>query len=398
MKSGIVYLDCAMGISGDMFLGAMVDLGVGLGVIESALEALPLEPGEVEVRTTRETRQSIGATAFRVRVREDPSPRDYGAIREMIRGSRLSRGVRDLALSIFGLIAHAEGRIHGVPAEEVHFHEIGAMDSIADIVGAAAAVEHLGFPAFYSSAVALGRGTARTMHGTIPIPAPATLEILRGVPVRPGPAPFELTTPTGAAIVKTLAEGFGPMPEMVVEAMGYGAGKKDFEGAANLLRAVRGRPPRGEEARRGEVIVLETNLDDMTPQIGGYLLERLLEKGALEAYFTEAIMKKSRPGFVLTVLAAPERRDALMETIFRESTTIGVRIRRVERECLERCSRPVQTPWGPVSVKFSSFRGEVVNVEPEYEEARRVALEKGVPLKLVMQEARAAALSQGEEN
>ncbi len=391
-------MDCAMGISGDMFLGAMIDLGVDLDVIKGEIGKLPVEKDEVEVLTSREVRHSITGTAFRVKARETKTHRSYATIKKMIEESSLKPCVKKLSLEIFRLIAISEGRFHGVPPEEVHFHEIGAMDSIVDIIGAAVAVDALGAPSFFSSPVALGTGSARTMHGVIPIPAPATLDILKGVPVTPGPAPFELTTPTGAAIIKTLSEGFGPMPAMVVEATGYGAGKKDFRGAANLLRAIRGRAAEsaargaeeGKEDREG-LLVLETNLDDMTPELCGYLMERLLKAGALDVYFTHALMKKSRPALLLTVLTTEEKKEALLETIFTESTTIGIRMHRVQRRCLERTMEKVQTPFGEVSVKVSSYRGAVVNVEPEYEDCRRAALEGKIPLKAVMDAARAAA-------
>ncbi len=391
----IIYMDSAMGISGDMFLGAMIDLGVDPELIEEAVYKLPIEPDEVSINTTRETRHSITATGFRVKAREGRHHRSFRAIRKMIMESALAEGVKEKSITIFELIAIAEAKVHGVPPEEVHFHEIGAMDSIVDIIGAAVAVEALGNPAFYSSPIALGTGMTKTMHGTIPIPAPATIEILKGVPVTPGPAPFELTTPTGAAIIKTLAEDFGPMPEMVVEAIGYGAGKKDFEGAANLLRAFRGKTRVGERASdkaQEGLIVLETNIDDMTPEIGGWLMERLFEAGALDVFYTQALMKKSRPGVLLTVLARREDKDSILEVIFTESTTIGVRTHGVERHCLERRTEKVSTPYGRVSIKVSSYRGQRVNAEPEYEDCRRLAIEKGLPLRVVMETARAAAM------
>ncbi len=389
----IVYMDCAMGISGDMFLGAMVDLGVNPALIRDAVKELPIDPGEVKITTTKEVRHSITATGFRVRARETRHHRSFAAISRMIEKSGLKEGVKKLSLAIFRLIAVSEGRIHGVPPEEVHFHEIGAMDSIVDIVGAAVAVEALGSPVFFASPVALGTGMAKTMHGTIPIPAPATIDILKGVPVTAGPAPFELTTPTGAAIIKTLAEGFGPMPPMTVEAVGYGAGKKDFAGAANLLRAMMGRTSGGrgrEETTKEELLVLETNLDDTTPELCGWLMERLFAAGALDVFYTQAQMKKSRPGLLLTVIARDEKKEDLLKTIFTESTTLGVRVHRVERHCLERRTEKAETPYGIVSIKVSFYKGRAVNAEPEYEDCRRIALEKGAPLKAVMTAARAA--------
>jgi len=312
----ILYIDCPMGISGDMFLGALVDLGVDLKFILRELKKLPVDRGEINVRTAKESRHSITATSFRVRLKETHSHRAFREIKRLIKGSKLSAGVKNLSLAIFKTIAEAEGRIHGIKPDRVHFHEIGAMDSIIDIVGSAAAVESLGADTVLSSPVPLGTGWAKTMHGTIPVPAPATLEILKDVPVARNDAPFELTTPTGAAIVKTLASAFGPIPEMVIKATGYGAGKKDFAGAANILRVITGETE--ARAHSGErLFVLETNIDDMSPQVAGYLMERIFSEGALEVYFTPVQMKKTRPGVLLTVLAGEEAREKVLETIFK---------------------------------------------------------------------------------
>ncbi len=386
----MVYIDCPMGISGDMFLGAMIDLGVDPGLIKKELKKLPMPIDEFEIETSKEVRHSITGTSFKVRVKESKDHRSFREIRAMIQKSGFSPCVEALSLAIFELIAQSEGRIHGVPPEDVHFHEIGAIDSIVDIIGAAVAVDALGNPSFFASTVALGQGMTKTMHGVIPIPAPATLDILKGVPVTQGPAPFELTTPTGAAIIKTLAEErFGPMPDMVIEATGYGAGKKDFAGAANLLRVIKGGPAaRIDEAQR--LIVLETNLDDMTAEIGGWLMERLFAKGALDVFYTPAQMKKSRPGVMLSVLADEDKKEALLDTIFSESTTIGVRTHSVLRHCLARTIKKVKTCYGTISVKISTWQGRTVNIQPEYEDCKVIAQEQGVPLKRVMDAARSA--------
>ena len=386
----ILYIDCPMGISGDMFLGALVDLGVDLKFILRELKKLPVDRGEINVRTAKESRHSITATSFRVRLKETHSHRAFREIKRLIKGSKLSAGVKNLSLAIFKTIAEAEGRIHGIEPDRVHFHEIGAMDSIIDIVGSAAAVESLGADTVLSSPVPLGTGWAKTMHGTIPVPAPATLEILKDVPLARNDAPFELTTPTGAAIVKTLASAFGPIPEMVIKATGYGAGKKDFAGAANILRVITGETE--ARAHSGErLFVLETNIDDMSPQVAGYLMERIFSEGALEVYFTPVQMKKTRPGVLLTVLAGEEAREKVLETIFKESTTIGVRSHPVERFCLERKTKRVKTPYGAVRVKVSYRKGRAVNVQPEYEDCRSAAEKKGVALKKVIDAAKAAA-------
>ncbi len=414
-----LYLDCPMGISGDMFLAALIDLGASAEAVLADVRRIPGIEREIDVKISRVKRHSIGCTTFRVGHTEAPGHRSYRDIKALIRKSTLSEPIKKLSNEIFRLIAVAEGRVHGITPERVHFHEVGAIDSIIDIVGAASIVTQLGVEQVACSPLPLGTGWANTMHGRIPVPAPATLEILKGVPLAKSTAPFELTTPTGAAIARALSSHFGEMPEMTVEAIGYGAGKKDFEGSANLLRAVVGTAvPFCAEANRGtgkgagkdeakkskkssncpadtaagRIVVIESNIDDMTPQAAGYLMERLFEAGALDAYFTPVQMKKNRPGVLLTVLARPGTDESLKRIIFTESTTIGVRSHVVERECLERRTVRVKTPWGQVRVKVAERGGAVVNAEPEYEDCRELARRKKTPLASIMDAARTAAL------
>lgn len=386
----ILYFDCPMGISGDMFLGALIDLGVDFRMMLRELKKLPLGGEKIEVKTAKEVRHSITGTSFRVNLRESHHHRTFKDIKAIIKNSRLSPSVKGLSTSIFKTIAEAEAKIHGISADKVRFHEVGAMDSIIDIVGASIAVTSLGIERFYSSPIPLGSGRVKTMHGTLPVPAPATLEILKGVPVRESDVPFELTTPTGAAIVKTMAEGYGSVPDMVMDKIGYGAGKKDFKGAANLLRVIVGRREGPAAAEEG-LFILETNIDDMNPQIAGYLMERLFDRGALDVFFTPVTMKKTRPGMLLTVLSSREKKEGLIDTIFDESTSIGVRTYPVERRTLERKTVKVRTPWGPVRVKVSSRDGVAINIQPEYDDCRAIAEKKAVPLKKVMDAAKAAA-------
>ncbi|MBI5970239.1 MAG: nickel pincer cofactor biosynthesis protein LarC [Deltaproteobacteria bacterium] len=391
----ILYFDCPMGISGDMCLAALIDLGVDLKFIMRELKKLP--PGKtdkIDVSVTKETRHSITGTAFRVKLHDAHHHRTYKDIKGIIAGSKLSPGVKGLSAAIFKTIAEAEAKIHGTTADKVHFHEVGAMDSIIDIVGAAIALDSLNISRFMSSPIPLGGGWAKTMHGTIPIPAPATMEILKGVPIALSEAPFELTTPTGAAIIKTVSSGFGPIPAMIVEKTGYGAGKKDFKDAANLLRIIIGDAPDEKKAApHGErLFILETNIDDMTPQVAGYLMERLLAAGALDVFFTAVQMKKNRPAILLTVLADAARKERLTGIIFSESTSIGVRTFPVERECLSRRVEKVKTPFGAVRVKVSLKDGVIVNAQPEYEDCKTLSEKKGIPLKQVMDAARAAPL------
>ncbi len=389
----ILYFDCPMGISGDMCLGALIDLGVDLRLIMRGLKKLPID--KIDVSVTKETRHSITGTAFRVRLHDSHHHRTFKDIKGIIAGSGLSPEVKKLSAAIFKTIADAEAGIHGTTADKVHFHEVGAMDSIIDIVGAAIALDSLKVSRFMASPIPLGSGWAKTMHGTIPIPAPATLEILKGVPIAASDAPFELTTPTGAAIVKTVSDGFGPMPAMIVEKTGYGAGKKDFKDAANLLRIIVGEAPSETDekmaAPSGErLFILETNIDDMTPQVAGYLMERLLAAGALDVYFTAVQMKKNRPAILLTVLADAARKDKLTGIIFSESTSIGVRSFPVERECLSRRVAKVKTQFGAVRVKVSLKDGVIVNAQPEYDDCKALSEKKGAPLKEVMRAAAAA--------
>lgn len=386
----ILYFDCPMGISGDMCLGALIDLGVDFKMVLREFKKLRVD--RIDVKIERVLRHSILGTSFRVRLTESHHHRTFKDIKGIIKKSALSPAVKDLSLRIFEIIAVAEGKVHGIAPDKVHFHEVGAMDSIIDIVGASVAITSLKADRIFSSPVALGSGWADTMHGRIPVPAPATVEILKGVPVASSTAPFELTTPTGAAILKAVASDYGPMPSMTIEKTGYGAGKKDFKGAANLLRVVEGE---ADEALAGhkapeKLTVIETNIDDMSPQVSGYLMDRLLAAGARDVFFTPVQMKKSRPGVLLTVLAETEQKIKILDIIFEESTSIGVRSYPVERHCLERKTVRVKTPYGPVAVKVSAAGGRAVTAQPEYEDCRALAEKKKVPLKKVMEAARAA--------
>ncbi|MBI5344952.1 MAG: nickel pincer cofactor biosynthesis protein LarC, partial [Deltaproteobacteria bacterium] len=281
----ILYIDAPMGISGDMFLGAMIDMGVPFKAILRELKKLNV--GNITIDVRKEVRHSIIGTAFRVRLKEARHHRTFREIRAIIRKSALSTAVKGLSIRIFGIIAEAEGKVHGISADKVHFHEVGAMDSIIDIVGASTAFTSLSVDRVVTGPIPLGGGWTDTMHGRLPIPAPATLEILKGVPVASSNVPFELTTPTGAAIVKAITDEFGPIPDMAVQETGYGAGKKDFKEAANVLRVIIGKAeaPHAAAAAAERLCIMETNIDDMNPQIAGYLMERLLKAGALDAFF-----------------------------------------------------------------------------------------------------------------
>jgi uncharacterized protein (TIGR00299 family) protein len=380
-----IYFDCPTGISGDMCLGAFVDLGVDIERIKKELKKLPVKG--YTITATRQRRQGIAGTRFRVKTSRATRQRTYEDIKRLIEKSGLSAEVKRLSLEIFKNLAKAESKVHAVALNKVHFHEVGAVDSIVDVVGTAVAVTSLGSVRVRSSAIPLGSGWVKTEHGRLPVPAPATLELARGLPVVPSPINSELTTPTGAAIIKTLVEGFGGIPPVTVEATGYGIGGKDFKEAPNLVRIIM-----GEEDVKGENLVqMETNIDDMSPQIAGHLMERLLKAGALEVFFTPVQMKKSRPGLLLTILTEQKNRGKLLDIVFSESTTIGVRSYPVERRCLERKFEKVKTRWGTVRVKVSLKDGKPVNLQPEYEDCKALAEKRKVPLKTVIEAARQAA-------
>ena len=305
----ILYFDCISGISGDMTLGALIDLGVEFDIVEDGLKGLALDGYKLTL--TREKRSGIEGTRFNVEVAEDCPERSYADIRALISGSSLADEVKELSLEIFGIIAEAEAKVHGVPTEEVRFHEIGALDSIVDIVGSAIAIKSLSIDSVRSSHIPLGTGFVDTAHGVMPVPAPATAEILKGVELVPCQVKAELTTPTGAAIIKALSKGYGPPPAMTIERIGYGVGAGIFKEVPNLLRLFSGFSE-GDEAGDDRVVVIETNIDDLSPQIAGFVMERLFEAGALDVWFTPVQMKKSRPGVFLTSARrrrVPKRRN-----------------------------------------------------------------------------------------
>ena len=386
MSRKILYLEPLGGIAGDMFLAAAIDLGVSPEELQRALSSLPLPPWRLLVR--REARHEISGTHVDVAVDAPAAAHEHRALSEIRRmiqsaGSMPERA-RGRALAMFELIGEAEAKVHAVPVEEIHFHEVGAVDSIVDICGAAVALELLGDPELRSAPPPLGSGLAKMAHGTMPIPAPATLELLRGVPVR-FEGVGELTTPTGAAILRALAK-VEPPSVMTVERVGYGVGTRDFEDRPNVLRAALGLAG----AEIAAAVVVEANLDDCSPQLLGGLLERVLELGAIDAFVAPVTMKKSRPGHLFSVLAPEERREAVVAALLSESTTLGVRYHRVERLALERRFEEVDTPYGRVRVKLGLRAGEVVNAAPEYEDCLRLARERNAPVKQIWAAAFAA--------
>jgi uncharacterized protein (TIGR00299 family) protein len=392
----IAYLDAFAGISGDMTVGALVDLGLPLAALRDAVATLGLDG--VDVETTRVERSGIGATKLHVRVHGEhpehaPHAHDHGHrawtdIRALLERSALDDRVRSTALAVFARLAEAEARVHGVPTERVQFHEVGALDAIVDVVGAALGFAHLGIDAIHVSPLPLGQGRARSGHGPLPVPPPAVVELLAGRPVRFEDGAAELVTPTGAAIVAALARP-EPVPEMRVAAVGWGAGERELADRPNLLRIVVGEPNLAGGA--DDVVVLEATIDDMSPQLYEHVIERLLAAGARDAFLVPVVMKKSRPGTMLRVLAAPPDRERLAAIVFAETSTIGLRWTTWRRSVLPREDRTVGTPYGPVRVKLSRAPDGTLNVAPEFDDCKRVAVERGVALKLVHQAAIAAA-------
>ena len=383
----IAYFDCFSGISGDMVLGALVDAGCDLARLEAELRRLAVTGWNISAEKVR--RGALAATHVQVETSEQHHHRSLSTILELIGKSGLAPRVTERASRIFHRLGEAEARIHNVPVEKVHFHEVGAVDAILDIVGACIGFELLGVEEFACSPLNVGGGRVETRHGVLPVPAPATAELLRGAPSYSSGIARELVTPTGAAIVSTLSSQFGPLPPMRVAAIGYGAGTAELAEQPNVLRLFLGQ---AAERTAGawaadEVTVIEANLDDMNPQIYGYFVERALGAGALEVFATPVQMKKNRPGQLLTVLCEPAATDGLMELIFRETTTTGVRTYAACRKTLERESVPVETPLGVIRMKVARLNGRVLNAAPEYDDCRRIAAEKNVPLKQVLVEA-----------
>jgi uncharacterized protein (TIGR00299 family) protein len=395
----LAYFDCFSGISGDMTLGALVDAGCSVEHLRSELRGLQV-PGW-DLTAEKVWKNGMAATYVKVVTEDQSKHRSLSAILEILEKSQLAAGVRDRAGAIFRKLGEAEARVHDVPLEKIHFHEVGAVDAIVDIVGACVGFHALGIEKFACSPLNVGGGTAKMAHGVLPVPAPATANLLQGKPTYSNGVQKELVTPTGAAIVATLCDSFGPQPAMTVSAIGYGAGTADLEGQPNVVRIMVGEAVgKGEEkgAQAGvpfdaqgkpvlldeEIAVVEANLDDMNPQIYGYFLEKALGAGALDVYTTPVQMKKNRPGTLLTVLCKPQDTNALMSLIFAETTTFGVRTYRAQRRVLPREWVSVATDYGDVRIKVSRVNGRILHVAPEFEDCKKLAAEKDVPLQRVI--------------
>lgn len=380
-----VWVDASAGASGDMLLGALVGAGVPLAVLQGAVDAVAPEP--VTLRAEDVRRGGLAATRVHVEVAESHHHRTWRDVRALLDGS-------GLALRVFERLAAAEGAVHGVPADEVHFHEVGALDAIADVVGVCAGFEHLGATSVTVSPVAVGSGTVQTEHGLLPVPPPAVAELLRGVPTYAGPVPMELCTPTGAALLTTLATAYGPQPPMVVDAIGVGAGGRDPAGHANVLRLFVGgfeTVARATSSTAEGPLLLECNVDDLDPRVWSAVLAALLEAGASDAWLTPILMKKGRPAHTLSALVEADRADGVRSAIFRQTSTIGLREQPVAKHALDRQMVAVEVDGRRISVKLARHDGVVVNAQPEYDDVARAAAELGRPVVDVLAEAASLA-------
>ena len=379
----IAYFDCFSGASGDMVLGALLDLGLPLDGLRAALGSLSIEYGDIAAE--RVLRAGVSATKFRVheRTSADESGRHHHhhlkQIVAAIERSALSADGKARAMRLFTRLAEAEAAIHDVPLEKVHLHEVGAIDSIVDIIGAVHGMEWLAADRVVASPVNVGSGTVECAHGTFPVPAPATLRLLEDVPVYAGPIAKEMVTPTGALLITEYAKSFSALPPLRVALIGYGAGERDFKGHPNVLRVIVGESDTASEAE--VIVVLECEIDDMNPQLFGPLMERLHQAGALDVFYAPVQMKKNRPGTLVSVIAKPSDRERLSGLLFAETTTIGVRYQEMRRDRLDREVRTIETAVGPIRFKIASRGDRVLNASPEFEDCARVAADRKLPIK-----------------
>ena len=392
----IAYFNCFAGVAGDMIVGALLDAGLALPDLERELAKLGVGGHRVAARKTE--KNGISGTKFEVVTEEENVSRSAAEIVRIVEDSSLDEDVKRTSAGILRALAGVEARIHNASIDTIHLHEVGGLDAIVDVVSSVAGLKLLGVDAVRSSPIHVGTGFLECAHGTLPVPAPATLALLEGVPVVSRGIESELATPTGVAIVRTLAgggTGFGPMPAMRVETTGYGAGSRNLP-IPNLLRVTIGRADSAYEA--DEVTLIETNIDDMSPEIIGYVCELLLSRGALDVYTTSVFMKKNRPGILLSVLARPAEESAVIDTLFEETTTLGVRVGLLRRQKLARETVEIDTRFGPATVKVSRRDGQIANVAPEYESVRKIAIRESVPLRDVYDEVTRAAKDALDDN
>ncbi len=381
-----LYFDCFAGASGNMILAALIAAGVDKGSLETELQKLDI-PG-FEVRQETVDRSGISSLHIEVVVPDEKKHRHLHHIEAIIEGSTLSETVKERSIEIFRRLAEAEAKVHGTPVDNIHFHEVGGLDAIIDIVGACIGFEMLGIETFACSKIHVGSGFVTMEHGKFPVPPPAVAELLKGKPIYSTEIEGELITPTGAAIISTVCDSYGTLPDMMVEVLAYGAGTRTYEGFPNVIRLLIGESkakasPETNGSKLDQLVMLETNIDDSSPQVLGFVIERAFELEALDCWFTPIQMKKNRPAFLLSILCEPADVEALKDMVFSETSTIGIRQKSIERHSLDREIRTVTTEYGDVRVKFASRNGETLNVMPEYDDVRRIALEKGIAFRIV---------------
>ncbi len=387
-----IYFDCFAGASGDMILGALVDAGVSAEQLKQQIAGLGVHGYSIDFEKV--SRSGVSATYARVRTGHEHAHRHLSDILQIIYGSSLTDSVKERAARIFSRLAEAEARVHNEPIQKVHFHEVGALDAIIDVVGAAIGFELLGAQRFSCSPLHVGSGTVQMDHGRFPVPPPAVAELLKGAPFYSTDIQGELLTPTGAAILTTVCSSFGPVPKLRLEQTGYGAGTREYEKFPNVLRILVGEDE-ATVASAETLWIIETNMDDISPQILGHVMGRAFDLGALDCYFTSIQMKKNRPGVLLSILCRPDDRERFMQLLFAETTTLGVRSYEVERRALERSVVRVETQYGPIDVKVAQLNGHLIKDMPEFEQCRQAALKAGVPLRDVEDAARAAFAARG---
>lgn len=385
----IAYFDCFSGMSGDMTLGALVDAGVPLSRLKDELARLPVRGYELTSKKVK--RAGLRATKVDVVIKTESGSqksevRRWKDIEKIIKTSSLSQGIKEKGLHIFKRLFEAEAKVHGEKMQDVHLHELGAVDCIIDIFGSLIGLDILGIDTIYSSALNLGSGSIKSEHGILPVPAPASVELLKGIPVYSSNVSFELTTPTGAVLISSLASGFGPMPDMNISKVGVGAGSKDFREQPNILRLFIGEKTGGKGHGAGvrsseeSITVVETNIDDMNPQVYDYVMERLFKAGALDVFLTHIMMKKNRPGIKLTVLSEIEKRDEMIDIVLSETTSIGLRFYTAERKTLQREISTVDSKYGKVRVKKSGLGKKIQKISPEYDDCKKIAEKFNLPL------------------
>ena len=381
-----LYFDCFAGASGNMILAALIGLGVDKAELEHEIEKLNL-PG-ISLTLTEVDRAGIAARYLEVIAADQKDHRHLAEIINIIESAELSVSVKERSVAIFRRLAEAEGKVHGISVEKVHFHEVGAVDAIVDIVGACIGFEVLNIDRFVCSKINVGSGFVLMEHGKFPVPPPAVTELLSNAPIYSNDISGELITPTGAAIISTLCDSYGSLPQVELEKVAYGAGTREYDDFPNVLRLMLGKDDRVSKGsiQSETLILIETNLDDVAPQVLGFVMERAFELSARDCWFTPIQMKKNRPATLVSILCTSDRRAAISELLYRETSTLGLRIRQVERECLPREFVTVRTKFGDIEVKVARYRGAITNAMPEYEQVRRCALDHKVPLKTVHDE------------